>query len=136
MKEHIQYDFLFDNHFNELKEQEMMMQRINLATQMDPFVGKYFSVEYIRRQILMQNEKEYKEIDGQMNREIDAGLAMNPADVNTFDMMDRQNTAFAPEIQSQQADDAQLRGQEDAEIQHKRQLQMAKEQPKPSADTK
>ena len=136
MKEHIQYDFLFDNHFNELKEQEMMMQRINLATQMDPFVGKYFSVEYIRRQVLMQNEKEYKEIDGQMNREIDAGLAMNPVDVNTFDMMDRQNTAFAPEIQSQQADDAQLRGQEDAEIQHKRQLQMAKEQPKPSADTK
>ena len=136
MKEHIQYDYLFDNHFNELKEQEMMMQRINLATQMDPFVGKYFSVEYIRRQVLMQNEKEYKEIDGQMNREIDAGLAMNPVDVNTFDMMDRQNTAFAPEIQSQQADDAQLRGQEDAEIQHKRQLQMAKEQPKPSADTK
>ena len=136
MKEHIQYDYLFDNHFNELKEQEMMMQRINLATQMDPFVGKYFSVEYIRRQILMQNEKEYKEIDGQMNREIDAGLAMNPVDVNTFDMMDRQNTAFAPEIQAQQADDAQLRGQEDAEIQHKRQLQMAKEQPKPSADTK
>ena len=71
-----------------------------------------------------------------MNREIDAGLAMNPVDVNTFDMMDRQNTAFAPEIQAQQADDAQLRGQEDAEIQHKRQLQMAKEQPKPSADTK
>jgi len=136
MKEHIQYDYLFDNHFNELKEQEMMMQRINLATQMDPFVGKYFSVEYIRRQVLMQNEKEYKEIDGQMNREINAGLAMNPVDVNTFDMMDRQNTAFAPEIQSQQADDAQLRGQEDAEIQHKRQLQMAKEQPKPSADTK
>ena len=136
MKEHIQYDYLFDNHFNELKEQEMMMQRINLATQMDPFVGKYFSVEYIRRQVLMQNEKEYKEIDGQMNREIDAGLAMNPADVNTFDMMDRQNQAFAPEIQAQQADDAQLRGQEDAEIQHKRQLQMAKQQPKPSANTK
>ena len=136
MKEHIQYDYLFDNHFNELKEQEMMMQRINLATQMDPFVGKYFSVEYIRRQVLMQNEKEYKEIDGQMNREIDAGLAMNPADINTFDMMDRQNQAFAPEIQAQQADDAQLRGQEDAEIQHKRQLQMAKQQPKPSANTK
>ena len=136
MKEHIQYDYLFDNHFNELKEQEMMMQRINLATQMDPFVGKYFSVEYIRRQVLMQNEKEYKEIDGQMNREIDAGLAMNPADINTFDMMDRQNQAFAPEIQAQQADDAQLRGQEDAEIQHKRQLQIAKQQPKPSANTK
>ncbi len=136
MKEHIQYDFLFDNHFNELKEQEMLMQRINLATQMDPFVGKYFSIEYIRRQVLNQNEKEYKEIDKQMRGEIDSGLAMNPADVNTFDMMDRQNQAFSPEIQAQQADDAQTRGQEDAEIAHQRQLQMAKAQPKPSTDTK
>ena len=136
MKEHIQYDFLFDNHFNELKEQELMMQRVNLATQMDPFVGKYYSIEFIRRQVLQQSEKEYKEIDKQMNAEIDSGLAMNPADINTFDMMDRQNQAFAPEIQAQQADDTQERGQEDAEIAHKRQLQMAKAQPKPSTDTK
>ena len=136
MKEHIQYDFLFDNHFNELKEQELMMQRINLATQMDPFVGKYFSIEYIRKQVLQQNEKEYKEIQKQMDGEIDSGLAMNPADVNTFDMMDRQNQAFAPEIQAQQADDSHEREQEKADDAHNKQLQMAKAQPKPSTNTK
>ena len=136
MKEHIQYDFLFDNHFNELKEQELMMQRINLATQMDPFVGKYFSIEYIRKQVLQQNEKEYKEIQKQMDGEINSGLAMNPADVNTFDMMDRQNQAFAPEIQAQQADDSHEREQEKADDAHKKQLQMAKAQPKPSTNTK
>ena len=136
MKEHIQYDFLFDNHFNELKEQELMMQRINLATQMDPFVGKYFSIEFIRKQVLQQNEKEYKEIQRQMDREIDTGLAMNPADVNTFDMMDRQNQAFAPEIQAQQADDSHEREQEKADDAHQKQLQMAKAQPKPSTNTK
>jgi len=136
MKEHIQYDFLFDNHFNELKEQELMMQRINLATQMDPFVGKYFSVEYIRRQILQQNEKEYKEIDTQMNREIDLGLAMSPADVNTFDMMDRQNQAFAPEIQAQQADDSHEREKEKSDDAHQKQLQMMKAQPKPTSSNK
>jgi hypothetical protein len=136
MKEHIQYDFLFDNHFNELKEQELMMQRINLATQMDPFVGKYFSIEYIRKQVLQQNEKEYKEIQKQMDGEIDSGLAMNPADINTFDMMDRQNQAFAPEIQAQQADDSHEREQEKADDAHQKQLQMAKAQPKPSTNTK
>ena len=134
MKEHIQYDFLFDNHFNELKEQELMMQRINLATQMDPFVGKYFSLEYVRRQVLQQNEKEYKEIDRQMKSEIDSGLAMNPADVNTFDMMDRQNQAFQPEIAAQQADDSHEREQEKADDAHQKQLQMAKSQP--STNTK
>ena len=93
MEEHIQYDFLFDNHFNELKEQEMMLQRMNLVTQMDPFLGKYFSVDYIRRQILQQTEKEMKEMDKQIAGDIEAGVAMNPADLNTFDMMDRQNDA-------------------------------------------
>lgn len=136
MKEHIQYDFLFDNHFNELKEQELMTQRIALATQMDPFVGKYFSIEHIRRQILQQNEKEYKEIEKQMKSEIDAGLAMNPSDVNTFDMMDRQNQAFQPEIAAQQADDSHEREQEKADDAHQKQIQLAKAQPKPSSNTK
>ena len=109
MEEHIQYDFLFDNHFNELKEQEMMTQRIALVTQMDPFLGKYFSVDYIRRQVLQQTEKEIKEMDKQIKGDIDAGIAMNPADINTFDMMDRQNDAFAPELEAQAADDANAR---------------------------
>ena len=136
MKEHIQYDYLFDNHFNELKELEMTTQRMALVTQMDPFVGKYFSIEHIRKNILMQSEKDFKEIDKQMNSEIDSGLAMNPADVNTFDMMDRQNTAFQPEIQAQQADDAHAREQEKADDAHQKQLDMVKAQPKPSSNTK
>jgi hypothetical protein len=136
MKEHIQYDFLFDNHFNELKEQELMMQRINLATQMDPFVGKYYSIEFIRRQVLQQSETEFKEIDAQMQKEIDTGLALNPTDVNTFDMMDRQNQAFQPEIAAQQADDSHEREQEKADDSHEKQLQMMKMQPKPSSNNK
>ena len=41
-----------------------------------------------------------------MQAEIDSGLVMSPQDANTFDTMDRQNTAFQPEIQAQAADDA------------------------------
>ena len=136
MKDHIQYDYLFDNHFNELKELEMTTQRMNLVTQMDPFVGKYFSIEHIRREILQQKETEFKEIDKQMKGEIDNGLVMSPADMNTFDTMDRQNEAFAPEIQQQQADDAAAREQEKADDAHQKQLQMQKSAPKPSPNTK
>ena len=126
MEEHIQYDFLFDNHFNELKEQEMMMQRITLVTQMDPFVGKYFSTEYIRRNILMQTEKEYKEIDKQITSDIDSGMAIDPVDVNSLEMMGQQNTAYAPEIAAQQASDSA-----------DRELEKAKEMDKlkPAADS-
>ncbi|AOV58643.1 portal vertex of the head [Synechococcus phage S-CAM3] len=126
MEEHIQYDFLFDNHFNELKEQEMMMQRITLVTQMDPFVGKYFSSEYIRRQVLMQTEKEYKEITKQMSADIDSGMAIDPVDVNTLDMMDKQNSAYQPEITAQQASDSADRELEKAK-------EMEKLKPAPAA---
>ena len=136
MKEHIQYDFLFDNHFNELKEKELMGQRIQLATQMDVFVGKYYSIEYIRKHILEQSEKEYKEIDKQMQKEINQGLAMDPIDVTQLDQMDRMNTAYAPEIQSQQADNQAALDQAAADDAHKKQLQMAKSQPAPTSNTK
>ena len=119
MSEHIQYDYLHDNHFNELKELEMETSRINLVTQMDAFVGKYYSVDYIRRSILGHKDEEIKEQDKLMSKEIDAGIVMDPADINTFDMMDRQNTAYQPEISAQQADDA-----------HERSLEASKEQAK------
>ena len=131
MKEHIQYDFLFDNHFNELKEAELNLQRIQIATQFDMFVGKYVSIEWVRKKVLMQSEKEYKEIDKQMNAEIGLGLVMDPADVNTFDMMDRQNQAFAPEMDAQDAEDQHLRDQEAADADHKREIEKIKAAPKP-----
>ena len=130
MKEHMQYDFLFDNHFNELKEIEMMNQRMATVTQMDPFVGKYYSIEHIRRHVLVQRDDDYKEMDKQMNREIELGLVMSPQDVNTFDTLDRQNDAFAPEIEAQNAEDD-----------HARELEKEKSKPKlpapkPSNNTK
>ena len=127
MEEHIQYDFLFDNHFNELKEQEMMMQRITLVTQMDPFVGKYFSSEYIRRQVLMQTEKEYKEITKQIQADIDSGMAIDPVDVNTLDMMDKQNSAYQPEIAAQQASDSA-----DRELEKAKEMEKLKPAPAPA----
>ena len=136
MKEHIQYDFLFDNHFNELKEKEMQLARINLATQMDVFVGKYYSIEYVRRHILEQSEKEFKEIDKQMQKEIEQGLALDPINVTQLDQMDRMNQAYAPEIQSQQADDQAALDQAAADDAHKKQLQLVKAQPKPTSNTK
>ena len=47
MKEDIQYDYIFDNHFTELKETEMLTERLNAVNMVEPFLGKYFSVEYL-----------------------------------------------------------------------------------------
>ena len=128
MQEHIQYDYIHDNHFNELKELEMETQRIALVTQMDPYVGKYYSVDYIRRSVLGHKEADIKEQDKQMKKEIEQGIVMDPIDVNTFDTMDRQNDAFAPEIEAQNAEDDQKRDMEMAK-------QQAKLKPAPTKTT-
>ena len=136
MKEHIQYDYLFDNHFNELKEIEMMNQRMMTVSQMDPFVGKYFSVEYIRRQILGQKDTEYKDIDKQMRAEIASGIAIDPAQTNLMDTMAQQNTAFQPEIGEIQAQDAAERETISADAAAEREVDKAKKMPSPSTNNK
>jgi len=136
MKEHIQYDYLFDNHFNELKNIEMLNQRMMTVTQMDPFVGKYFSVEHIRREVLLQTDTDFKEIDKQMKKEIASGLAIDPADMNAMDQMTAANQALAPEIQDAQAQDAAERDAEAQDAAMDREIKKAKAMPKPSANTK
>jgi len=82
MSEHIQYDFIADNYFSELKEKEMLTERLNLVTAMDPFAGRYFSLEYIRRQVLRHTDAEMKEIDKQMEKEIEDGKLPDPASID------------------------------------------------------
>ena len=74
----LQYDFLQDGHFAELKQSEMMRERIQLVNEMRDMVGKYFSVEYMRKNILKQSESEIAEMDKQIKQEIDDGIISSP----------------------------------------------------------
>ena len=96
-KEHIQYTFIADNYFSEMKEKEVMNERMALLAQMDPFVGKYFSVEYMRRYILKQTDAEFGEIDEQMTAEIEAGLVVPPAEIAQLEKMQMELAAMPPE---------------------------------------
>jgi hypothetical protein len=78
MEDHIQYDFLYDNHFAELKEAEILTNRLTLMTQMEPYIGKYYSTEYVRKKILRQTDSEIIEIDAQIEDEIEKGILPDP----------------------------------------------------------
>jgi hypothetical protein len=78
MSDHIQYDFLYDNHFAELKEAELLTNRLTLATTIEPYIGKYYSVEYVRTKILRQTDSEIIEIDQQIDDEIQKGILPDP----------------------------------------------------------
>jgi hypothetical protein len=78
MEEHIQYDFLYDNHFAELKDAELLNERLNMVQVAEPYVGKYFSQDYVRRKILRQTDEEIIEQDKIIKKEIKDGIIPDP----------------------------------------------------------
>ena len=86
MNDHIQYDFLYDNHFAELKESELFENRLNLAGLAEPYVGKYYSQEYVRRNVLRQTDSEIEEQDKIIKKEIADGIIPDPKEVAAMEM--------------------------------------------------
>ena len=86
LSDHIQYDFVYDNHFSELKEAELLNERLGVAAAVDPYLGKYFSLEYVRRHILKQKDEEIIEIDKQMEKEIKDGKLIDPMEMANLEM--------------------------------------------------
>ena len=79
---HIQYDYLKDGYFAELKEAEIMRERLSLAQEVSPYVGKYYSVDYIRKKVLRQSDEDIIEIDNQIADEIKQGIIASPEGQN------------------------------------------------------
>ena len=78
IKSHIQYDFLQDGHFAELKNAEILRERLMLANEVTPYVGKYFSVEYLRKNVLRQTDEEIEDINRQIAQEVTTGIITDP----------------------------------------------------------
>lgn len=70
LKEEISYDFQSDVHFTEMKEAELVKERIGILTDIDQFVGKYVSRKYVRTKILRQTEDDIERIDKEMEEEV------------------------------------------------------------------
>lgn len=82
-KEKIWYDFKKDNNFTELKETELLNNRIATLQLVDPYVGRYYSAEWVRKHVLQQTEEDIQEIDGQIQNEQAQAAANAPVDPNT-----------------------------------------------------
>jgi uncharacterized protein with NRDE domain len=69
IKEDIWYDFKKDTKFDEMKEAEILSVRLQMLAQADPFVGKYFSIMWARKNILQQTNDDVEEINAEMEAE-------------------------------------------------------------------
>jgi hypothetical protein len=72
-KEQIYYDYVKDNNFTELRDAELLQNRVQTLSVVDPYVGRYYSAEWVRKNILQQTDEDMLAIDEQIKKESDAG---------------------------------------------------------------
>lgn len=70
-KTNFKFEYAEDNHFAELRNTEILRDRVSMLRDIDDYTGKYFSHEWIRRNVLYQTEEDMKEIDEQIAQEVD-----------------------------------------------------------------
>ena len=81
-REYIHYNFIKDNNFTELKEAELMKERLSLLGEVDPYTGRYFSQAWIQRNVLRLNDDEIGVMQKEMENEKEAGFGL-PVGVTT-----------------------------------------------------
>ena len=116
-KEHIYYDFLKDNNFAELKEAELVRERLSLLQQVDPYTGRYYSMNWIRRNVLRMNDDDIVSIEKEIAKEREEGVTY-PVDMEQAQAQAQlQNTQAQTDQMAAQADavanDAETNGADD-----------------------
>jgi hypothetical protein len=76
-KEEIYYDFIKDNNFTEMRDAELLRERVNTAVMLDPFVGRYYSSAWIRKNVLQMTDEEIEQMQKEIEEE---GPVVQPGD--------------------------------------------------------
>jgi hypothetical protein len=119
----LKYDYLEDNHFSELKDSEILMQRIQSLQALDPYVGKYYSQTWVRKNILRLDEDDIEQIEKEIadEQEIQLGQAEKAGMLDGAQQAATQNYMMQnteqPEEQEQQPQEEQQAPEEEQPVQ-------------------
>lgn len=94
-KEHIYYDFIKDNNFAELKEAELMKERLSLLSAVDSYTGRYFSQAWIQRNVLRLTDDEIKEMQIEIDEEKEISMGL-PVDHRWYSVAQQQMMSQVP----------------------------------------
>ena len=75
-KENIYYNFIKDNNFTELKDAELMRERLSLLTEIDPYTGRYFSQKWIQKNVLRLDDNSIAKMQKEIDKEKEEGLGL------------------------------------------------------------
>ena len=73
-RENVYYDYIKDNNFTELRDSELLRERVGILSIVDPYIGKYYSMQWVRKNVLQMNEEMIEEIDRQISQEQEQGV--------------------------------------------------------------
>ena len=76
-REEIYYDFIKDNNFTEMRDAELLRERVNTATMLDPFIGRYYSAAWVRKNVLQMTDEEIEQMEKEIEEE---GPVVQPGD--------------------------------------------------------
>lgn len=96
----IRYDYVRDNHFTEMKDSEIMMNRMQTLQLVDPYLGKYYSKEWVQKNILCMDEEEIEQMQQQIEAE---GEAAVPTEVTNMEYQMQLQQQYAPPMMPGQA---------------------------------
>jgi len=106
-KDDIYYDFLKDNNFTEMRESELLQNRIQMVATLDPFIGRYFSQQFVKQKVLMMTEEEIEEMQKQIMYEKEnlPDFMQGPV-MGGQEQQGEDPNQYPPEDNTEEADDA------------------------------
>ena len=108
-KEYITYDFKKDNNFTEMREAELLRERLSTLNMVDPYVGRYFSAEWVKKNVLRLTDEEIEELDKQIESEpekIDPNQPQEQVDPEQYQPEDNTVDNTSNESQTPELDNA------------------------------
>jgi hypothetical protein len=73
-REDIYYDYMKDNNFTELRDTELLTSRVQLLATVDPYMGRYFSAKWVKKNILQQTDEDVEAMEKEMAKESEQGV--------------------------------------------------------------
>ena len=108
-KEYITYDFKKDNNFTEMREAELLRERLSTLNMVDPYVGRYFSAEWVKRNVLRFTDEEIEQLDKQIESEperVDPNQPQEQVDPEQYQPEDNTVDNTSNESQTPELDNA------------------------------
>ncbi len=105
-REDIYYDYKKDNNFTELRDAELLTSRLQLLATVDPYLGRYFSAKWVKKNVLQQSDDDVEAMEKQMAEEQEQGIGQ-PMQQPGFEQAGVTAEDFPPEDNTQENGDSE-----------------------------